>query len=58
MAAAAGYVVCGRGWITGATTVPIAWLVERDEDEIARVRRVARIAWDEVLRLRAARKAV
>ena len=55
MAAAAGYVVCGRGWITGASTVPIAWLVERDEDEIARVRRVARIAWAEVLRLRAAK---
>lgn len=56
MAAAATMVVCGRGWITGADTSPIAWLIERDEDEIARIRRVARLAWEDVKRMRAARE--
>ena len=57
MAAEAGALVCGPGWIAGAETTPIWWLVERDDDEIARIRRVAVRAWDDVERLRAARKA-
>jgi hypothetical protein len=56
MAAEAGALVCGPGWIVGSEADPIWWLVERDDVEIARIRRVAVRAWDDVERLRAARK--
>jgi len=55
MAAAAGLLVCGPGWVTGADTSPAWWLVERDAEEIDRVRRVARRAWEDVERIRARR---
>lgn len=57
MAAEAGVLVCGPRWVLGSDEAPVSWLVERDDEEIARIRRVAVRAWDDVERLRASRKA-
>jgi hypothetical protein len=57
MSAEAGILVCGPGWVVGSNTSPMWWMLERNDDEIARIRRVAVRAWVDVERLRAARKA-
>ncbi len=50
--AAAGVLVCGRGWVMGSDSEPIGWIVERDDAEIERIRAVAIKAWADVERLR------
>jgi hypothetical protein len=56
MSAAAGCLVCGPGWIVGSGAEPVSWLVERDDAEIERIRRVVVVAWDAVERLREMRQ--
>lgn len=52
VAAAAGILVCGPGWVMGADTQPISWVVERNDGEIARIRFVCELAWRDVQRVR------
>jgi hypothetical protein len=48
----AGFLVCGPGWVLGSNEQPISWLIERDEQEIARIRDVCVRAWADVERVR------